>query len=269
MADDITHLVLGDTAAGVVREAMAGGTLAVGPIVRFRDIYCVGPLGALGTPDAAASRARYWAQLLVDAPPALAEFEDEEARYAWAGEVARTATLVLWVGAHSSSQLWLQRLASVLPAGATDVRTVDVATLGDARGRRTLSQFEPDELGRLLACARRVDAATLTSLAAAWRRDAAVASGVRRWVDRRISHHRDDFYDGLLLAQCDEHWQPAEQVIGSAQWDCDEFIGDVFFGWRLRCLAHAGRLLWRGPPTRADQALVRLAAAPDAGAQLH
>lgn len=268
MADHITHLVLGDTAAGVVHEAMVGGALAAGELLRFRDIYCVGPLTALGTADAAASRARYWGELLPDAPP-LSEFADEEARYAQAREAACSGPLVLWVGAHSSSQLWLQRVASELPAHAPDVRIVDVAAAADARGRRTPSQFEPDEFGRLLAAARPLDETTRVALAGEWARNAALVSGVRRWVDGRIHHHGDDCYDRLLLAQCDEDWQPAEQVIGSAQWECDEFIGDVFFAWRLRRLAEAGQVLWRGPFDPPAMAVVRLAVPADAGAPRH
>ncbi|HRP97966.1 MAG TPA: DUF1835 domain-containing protein [Rhodocyclaceae bacterium] len=269
MTKVMLHLVLGDTAAGVVREAMAGGALAPGEPLRFRDIYCVGPLTALGTADAAASRARYWAELLPDAPPPLSEFADEEARYGEAREAARSGTLVLWVGAHSSSQLWLQRAASELPAHAPDVRIVAVAAAADARGRRTPSQFEPDEFGRLLAAAQRLDETTRAVLAGEWARNTAVASGVRRWVDGRIRHHGDDFYDRLLLAQCDEEWQPAEQVIGSAQWECDEFIGDVFFAWRLRRLAETGQVLWRGPQGDAAQAVVRLAATGEGGSARH
>jgi len=41
-------------------------------------------------------------------------------------------------------------------------------------------------------------------------------------------------------------------------WDCDEFLGDVFFAWRLRCLARSGRLLWRGPAGSLEEAEVRL-----------
>ena len=74
MTDEATHLVLGDAAAGVLRDAMTAGMPAAASILRFRDIYCIGPLGALGTADGPASRARYWAQLLPDAPPAVTEF---------------------------------------------------------------------------------------------------------------------------------------------------------------------------------------------------
>ncbi len=267
MANEAIHLVLGDVAAGVLGEAMAGGAVPAAPVLRFRDIYCVGALGALGSADGAASRARYWAQLLPEAPPAVAEFDAEEARYGQVSEAAEAGVpLLLWLGAHSSAQLWWRRLASVLPAAAVDVRVVEVAEPGtDPRRRRTPSQFAPRAFGRLLARARRVEAAELAQLAAAWRGDAAVESGVRRWVDGRISHHGDDFYDGLLLAQCDGDWQPAEQAIGSAQWECDEFIGDVFFSWRLRCLAQAGRVLWRGPLGKPAQAEVRLPALAESG----
>ncbi|NMG00799.1 DUF3658 domain-containing protein [Aromatoleum toluolicum] len=107
--------------------------------------------------------------------------------------------------------------------------------------------------------ARPLKAAEIARLAQEWQRNAAIASGVRRWADGRISQHGDDYYDGLLLAQCDEDWQPAGQAVGSALWDCDEFLGDMFFAWRLRCLARSGRLLWRGPAGSLTDAEVRLA----------
>lgn len=267
---DAIHLVLGDTAAGVLRDAMNIGMPPAAPIVRFRDIYCLGPLGALGTADGPASRARYWAELLPDAPPAVREFDEEDARYAQAADAARQGTVFVWTGAHSSSQLWLQRLCAVLPPQAADVRVVEaIDPAAEPGGRRAVSQFEPGEFGELLAHARRLDAADIAQLAEEWQRNAASASGVRRWAGGRISHHGDDYYDGLLLAQCDDDWQPAEQAIGSAQWECDEFLGDVFFAWRLRCLARSGRLLWRGPAGSLAEAEVRLPGAGGADGPAH
>ncbi|WP_332674503.1 DUF1835 domain-containing protein [Aromatoleum sp.] len=267
---DAVHLVLGDTAAGVLRDAMNIGMAPAATIVRFRDIYCLGPLGALGTADGPASRARYWAELLPDAPPAVGDFDEEEARYAQATDAARQGTVFVWTGAHSSSQLWLQRLCAVLPPQAADIRVVEAVDPGaDPGGRRTVSQFEPGEFGELLARARMLDAAEILRLTREWQRNAACTSGVRRWAGGRISHHGDDFYDGLLLAQCDDDWQPAEQAIGSAQWECDEFLGDVFFAWRLRCLMRSGRLLCSGPAGSLAEAAVRLPGAGGADGTPH
>ena len=268
MNDKAIHLVLGDTAAGVLHDAMQGGTPAAAPILRFRDIYCLGPLGALGTADGAASRARYWAELLPEAPPAVAEFDEEEARYRQAVEAACRGTVFVWTGAHASSQLWLQRLCASLPPQAAEFRLIEAVDRAPG-GRRTVSQFRPREFGKLLAHARALDGADIARLAQAWQRNAAIASGVRRWSEGRISHHGDDFYDGLLLAQCDDDWQAAEQAVGSAQWDCDEFLGDVFFAWRLRCLARSGRLLWRGPAGALSTAQVRLPAATGTAGTRH
>ena len=252
------HLVLGDFAAGVLGEAMAVGAVPEAEILRFRDIYCLGPLQRLGTADGPASRAAYWAQVLADsstAPPGVADFEEEEERYAVAREAAATRILLLWTGAHSSSQLWLQRLCAALPGAAADVRLIDAA----AAGRRTLTQFEPGEVAGLLPRMQSLAPAERARLAQAWRDNAAVVSGVRRWTQGRISHHGDDHYDTLLLAQCDEEWQPAEQAVGAAMWECDEYLGDLFFAWRLRCLARSGRLLWHGPLQDLAAAEVRLA----------
>lgn len=259
------HLVLGDIAAGVLHEAMATGTPAPAPVLRFRDIYCLGPLDRLGTPEGAASRAAYWAGLMPDAPPAVAELEEEEARYTEARRAAESGTVLTWIGAHSSSQLWLQRLCAALSSGAHDLRVVDATEAdADGPGRRAVSQYEPDEIGDLLARQRRLGADEIARLAQAWHVNAAVDSGIRRWHDGHISHHGDDFYDPLLLAQCDDEWQPAEQAIGSALWECDEFLGDTFFAWRLRCLAEAGKVEWIGPLDRPDDAVVRLPGVPPA-----
>lgn len=261
MTHDAVHLVLGDVAAGVLRDAMSSGMPAQAPILRFRDIYCLGPLDALGAADGPASRARYWARLLPDAPPAVTEFDDEEKRYAQAADAARQGSVFIWSGAHSSSQLWLQRLCATFSPQAADVRIVTAGDPGAASGeRRTVSQFEPDEFAGLFARTRALDRGEIARLAEEWQHNRAFPSGVRRWTDGRISHHGDDFYDGLLLSQCDDEWQPAAQAIGTAQWECDEFLGDVFFAWRFRCLAISGRLLWRGPDGSPTEALVRLPA---------
>lgn len=262
MTNEIIHLVLGDVAAGVLGEAMANGAPAPGEILRFRDIYCLGPLDALGSPAGPASRAAYWCRMIPPesspSPPTVADFEEEEARYARAREAAVTRPLLAWVGAHSSSQLWLQRLCAELPLAAP----LNLVEAGAGPSRRTLSQFEPSQVGVLLARARPLAEAERIRLAQAWWTNAAIPSGVRHWGEGRISHHPDDHYDPLLLAHCDSDWQSADRVVGAALWDCDEFLGDLFFAWRLRCLAQAGRVLWRGPTERLGEALVRL---PDAG----
>lgn len=201
MTEPILHAVLGDIAAGVLGEAMARGGVAAGPIVRFRDIDCLGPLQALGSPAGPASRAAYWARLLSPSSPSIAEFEEEEARYARLGEAAARGPVLLWTGAHSSSRLWLERLCSLLPARPAALRRVHLAGAGPD-GRRALGQYEPREVAALLATAHSLDAAEIARLARAWQEDAAVASGVRRGSGEAISHHGEDCCDDLLLAEC-------------------------------------------------------------------
>ena len=106
------------------------------------------------------------------------------------------------------------------------VHAVDPATA--SAGRRTPSQFEAGELAGLLARAHPLDREEIARLAGEWQHNRAVPSGVRRWSRGRITHHGDDYYDALLLSQCDDQWQAASQAIGEAQWECDEFLGDVF-----------------------------------------
>ncbi|MCK0508587.1 DUF3658 domain-containing protein [Aromatoleum anaerobium] len=116
---------------------------------------------------------------------------------------------------------------------------------------------------------RALDGGEIARFAGECERNRSFPSGVRRWTDGRITHHGDDFYDALLLAQCDDDWQAADQVIGSAQWECDELLGDVFFAWRLRCLARSGRLLWRNPDGSLAEAVVRLPGSGGAQGTLH
>lgn len=254
----LVHLVLGDVAAGVLRDAMAQAVVAPAECIRFRDVLALGPLGALDSPQGPASRAAYWAQLLPEARPGVADFEEEEARYRAARAAAeRGETLMAWAGDHASSQLWLQRLCSQLPAQA-GLLLVDVAHRPGPR-RRALGQFEPRELAGLLEHARRLSPGEIESLARAWHNNARAASGVRCWERSagHISHHPDARYDALLLAQCDADWQLAAQVVGSAQWECDEYLGDVFFAWRLRELARAGDVELQGGANDAARARVR------------
>lgn len=263
MSGGYRHLVLGDIAAGVLHEGMDRGAVPATPVLRFRDIYCVGPLMALGTPQGAASRAAYWRRLIPLAPPELAEFDEEELRYRELRTHAATEQLCAWVGAHSSAQLWLQRLCSELPPGPVELSIVETV---DATGRRSPGQFEPAELGRLHRQARLLEPTRQARLARAWDRNRRRDSGLRCWQRGRISHHPDDYYDGLLLAQCDCDWQPASRVIGAAMWDCDELLGDLFFAWRLSVLAGRRRLLWRGPESCPERSEVRLPSPRGTGA---
>jgi hypothetical protein len=256
------HLALGDAAANLLAAAFAQGAHTDRKILRFRDIYCLGPLAELGSGTGPRSRLRYWRTLLPERDSSLAEFEEEEGRYDSVRALGRSlAPMVAWIGPHSSAYLWLARLCQVLEGGA-DLRLVDVSQAPFARrggyARRALGEFMQEEIPALL------DAALLTKsdqrerLAQAWRREKATPSGVRRFVAGRIEHLADDHYDALLLAQCTGKWLPAAQVVGAALAACDEFLGDVFFTWRLRLLAQAGRVESDGAPGYPPDYAVRL-----------
>lgn len=243
------HLLLGDAAAGCLRASWSFPGARPGEVLVFHDVLALGPLRSIGSAAEAESRGAWWDEVMPGARDYAADLAAEAQRYGRAAQLARDgAALTLWHGDHASSVLWLQRLASVLPAQAR-IEMIDASRAPFAPypgAIRALGQVAPARVAELQALTSALDAAALNALAAQWRENAARNSQLRRYREGRISHHAADFYDELLLSLCTGQWQPAPRIVGEAMEGADELLGDWFFAWRLRCLAQAGRLALQG-----------------------
>ena len=187
----------GDVAAGVIGRGNDHGHARTGKASQcFRDIYRLGPLVTLAPPTALSSRAAYWAGLFPDTPPARAEFEEEEARYAqWRlpgrGSQVAARTVRRACGCSGCARCCPRR-------GGPALSMLSILRQRFAGGV-TPSQPEVGELGGLSAPTRLIGEMDRHIEWANGSTNRAVPSGVRRWSQ---PHHppRRRHYDALLLA---------------------------------------------------------------------
>jgi hypothetical protein len=108
----------------------------------------------------------------------------------------------------------------------------------------------PEQLARYEPTKVQLERDTLARLAADFDAELRNSVGVRCLRDGAIRSLPDSALDQAILDTCSFEWIKWYRVVGSVMDDCDgrNLIADVFFSWRLHCLAEAGKIELLGSP---------------------
>ena len=236
------HLVLGSSAGGNVRAAMAlDGTN--GRVIVLDDDLCHGPLGDLR------ARGRYLEACLqhygeppILTPRAIENFE------ACLDELSDSSTLevCIWAGENASERTFLGLICfnlqnfkgSITRIGAEGLKSVPY--IGAQPPELLVDLFERRET---------VGPTQQSSLAQMYCSLRDTGCELRQWDAGGIRNISLDFYDDLLLSSCPQHWTPAARVVGEAMGLCEEhnLLGDVFLSGRLKHLVASNAVDVHGP----------------------
>ncbi|WP_343712507.1 DUF3658 domain-containing protein [Inquilinus sp.] len=253
MAVPVLHLCCGDSAAELIRAALA---LPDSAVLILRDDLAVGPLGDVDSdrPDA---RAAFWHAVFPDEDREAIEtggaFVDQLAAEAAAlrGLPEAAEAFVIWHGNGAAEQLMLRRALRALRDAALPVRETAVAP-DDRRGdgMTAVAMLERQHVPAAGAAARPVAADRRAALAAEWERLRADSGGLRHHRDGIITTHPIDTHDAEILAAVGDDWMPAGRAVGRPMGTITGFFAtDAFCFWRLRQLAAQGKVEIEGSPT--------------------
>lgn len=236
------HLVLGASAGGNVRAAMAlDGTN--GKVIVLDDDLSHGPLGDLR------ARGRYLEACLqhygeqpIQTPRAIENFE------ACLDELSDSSTLevCIWAGENASERTFLGLVClnlqnfkgSITRIGSEGLRSVPY-----------IGAQPPELLVELFERRETVGPTDQSSLVQMYCTLRDSESKLRQWDAGKIQEISLDFYDDLLLSSCPKRWTPVARVVGEAMGRCEEhnLLGDVFLTGRLKQLIASNSVDVHGP----------------------
>lgn len=251
---DALHLALGDHAARLLDAATRHYGLP-GDVRAIPDDLSHGPL------DDGVARLdwmrRCYEGCFAWSPPVDDAFEPW--RTAEASLHVRPRPLVLWGGATVAEAVFVAMACARLGAPGVTLRRVQPPSDG---ARVAIGSFDAAELAASFShAATDLDAAACAAQAARFRALCADPSPRRVLRDGVPVGAPAEVFDDVLLGACDDDWQSAAKVVGTAMGRCDphQSVSDVWLGWRLQAAIDAHRLEADGPRTGLRDFAVRLA----------
>lgn len=254
----IYHIVVGDMAAGPLRDAVEAEPSMQGEVVVMKDILHVGPLLRAEGQSFSNLRSTFWNRVLpyekdpvaVDDMERLLEisselYKDGDAQAwfwmaPWPADVCAYHWLLFYLSKH------LPRFYLVSIAGLPFLNGE-----GKVYYPRSLSEILPRELVKARRLARPVTPAEVEIDGEEWRRLVAANDGVRSYEGgKKLKGHGEDYYDALLLAGCGTQWAKAARIIAQSIGKQAVPTGDLWLAWRLRELAASGKLALKGDPSK-------------------
>ncbi len=250
----IYHIVIGDSAALPVRDAITMDPAMEGEVVIIKDVLNVGPLQKEEDQSFSEMRTAFWQQVVLSEKNSIV-VDDFDRLSQVSIELSKNeeAKAWLWIApwpADLCSYYWcLQYLGKYL--GRFFVVNIAGLPFLDESGKiffpKSIAEILPKEIIKAKRLARAVNAAELETDGEEWRKIVAENAGVRILEGgKRLTSKNDDYYDNQLNSFCSHQYQKASRIITQALSKFNVPTGDLYLGWRLRKMVDIGRLQVQG-----------------------
>jgi hypothetical protein len=246
-----THICFGHSARGTLRHTL----LTAGrdePVLNFWGQYVAGPLKDRENLNRSAWLARHY--FGVD-DELRGEHAADERQFR--GSVASyDGELIAWVSRRSAVEYcdFLEFLSA-----ARDKERLSIIDLSEARSKRGILHLSvgacgPEDLKEHIGSERRLDSQEREQHLSLWELLSDENADLRMLADGELVSTTLDRFDGDILEKVPREWTSAARVVGNVMgWtDMDEEevqgYGDLFWYNRLRALAGAHEIEWKGSP---------------------
>lgn len=268
-ATEQVHIVFGDSPAGSLKIAIKQLGLAdTNKIIVFREQFSIGPLWQLHEEAGKAYRAEWFRDhISIEVDVDDYDFVYDQKITEQINCIPAEATIVVWSGNNAHDQAGLRYALYLLRDKPNRVVLFNAAAACEATfntADRYINYLHAGEISpeKLQAVFREIDdieAITFETrqlLEHEWLTLANHRDVLRIWDGERIQNVDEHYYDAYLLETVDKlhaSWQnrdfiKAARVIGEALGYCDQYVGDLYFEYRLRELIYSGALAIKGVP---------------------
>lgn len=250
----IYHIVIGDNAATPLLEAMNMETEMAGEVIVLRDLLHLGPLRKEEGKSFSAMRTDFWKEVINDEKEEVI-VDDLERLLEVSTQLNNNPDDVVWLWmapwpADVSAYYWM---LSYLSKHLDKYFVLNLGGLPflDEEGKvyypTNMSAILPKELVKARRLARAVTPAEMEVDGEEWSNIVEENSGIRLLEGgKKLYTKPEDFFDEQLLSFCSHQFQKAHRVVNQSMKKLNIPTGDVYLGWRLRTMVHAGLLISEG-----------------------
>ena len=251
----IYHIVTGDAAAAPLNDAIAANTGLEGEVIVMRDVLNVGPLQKEEGQKFSELRSAFWNKVINNDKLPPAKVDDMERLLQLSADLSRNEgdSVWLWMApwpADISTYYWAVKYLGKYP-GRFMVLNIAGLPFLDENGKifypKNISEIPPRELLKARRLARPVSMAEVETDGEEWRKLTAENTGIRTLDGgKKVTSRSEDHYDTQLTSFCSHQYQKASKIVNQALSRYNIPTGDLFLGYRLRCLVDNGKLQVQG-----------------------
>ncbi|MCM3203384.1 DUF1835 domain-containing protein [Paenibacillus illinoisensis] len=262
------HIVIGESFAGSMKQALRGlGLEETHKVISLQENYAIGPLG-LDLAEGRMERRNWFSNNIIGGLEEYDEFENEYNEIlAKLDLIPKGAEIVVWTSSNACEQIGLRHAVHLLRSKPNSISLYDACSVceelynrPDAFIHYMCSGEIPSEKLReaisRLDDKKRLDSTDVARLDKEWKVITEQSGTLRIWRDEAVLEVPADYYDEYLLEKLDdlkplggdEGYLKSSRLIGEAIGNCEQFIGDAYFEYRLRELIYKGVLEIKGVP---------------------
>ncbi|OJW81047.1 MAG: hypothetical protein BGO69_03000 [Bacteroidetes bacterium 46-16] len=254
----IYHIVVGDIAAGPLKEAISMEPELKGEVLVLKDILHVGPLQKQEGQSFSELRSAYWQEVAPNVKEPI-EVDDMERLLEVSNVMYKDEEAVAWFWmapwpADVCAYHWMLRYLSKHPGRFYLLNIAGLPFL-DENGKvyypKSIGEILPKELVKARRLARQVTPAEVEVDGEEWNKLVQENEGIRvHEGGKKLLSKPADHYDKQLVSFCSHQYQKASRIVGQALNKYKIPTGDLHLGWRLRKIAETGALLSQGDPAK-------------------
>lgn len=254
----IYHIVVGDIAAGPLKEAISMEPELKGEVLVLKDILHVGPLQKQEGQSFSELRSAYWQEVAPNVKEPI-EVDDMERLLEVSSAMYKDEEAVAWFWmapwpADVCAYHWMLRYLSKHPGRFYLLNIAGLPFL-DENGKvyypKSIGEILPKELVKARRLARQVTPAEVEVDGEEWNKLVQENEGIRiHEGGKKLLSKPADYYDKQLISFCSHQYQKASRIVGQALNKYKIPTGDLHLGWRLRKIAETGALLSQGDPAK-------------------
>ncbi len=250
----IYHLVVGDSAADSLKEAISMEPSMQGEVIVLKDILNVGPLRNDEGTDFSAMRSAFWNSMMLNEKEPV-HVQDAEHMQQLSEKLMEDTDVKVWFWmapwpADVCAYHWLLGFFN---------NTIDryfvlsIAGLPflDENGKvfypKNISEILPKELVKARRLARAVTIAEVEMDGETWTKLVEENGGIRTHEGgKKLASRSEDHYDNILASFCSHQFIKASRIISQSLNKYSVPTGDTYLGWRLRKMAENGIIQLQG-----------------------
>ncbi len=262
------HIVFGDSFAGSMKLAIRNlERLDSDKVIVFRDRYAIGPIWQLQDQQGRMKREEWFREHINNENEEQDFEEDFLDIIRQISLISSHAKITIWsnknaqeqVGVRFAAYLLRTRLNEVFHMSAAETSSKTLHHASSPCTYRHSGEIPTDQVQSILSegtASNRLSKELRAVLEREWLELASHQEVLRIWADDHIQHMKPDYLDVDLVQAVDKLYKDrdsrdfikAARVIGEALGNCDHYVGDDFFEYRLRELIYSGYLEIKGVP---------------------
>ncbi len=252
------HIIVGDFAGEVLRNAMELEASIKGEVIVLRDILHVGPLKNEEGQSFSDLRTEFWKSVVPDWKEEEKVDDFDRVSAALIGlKNDPEANVWFWMAptpADVTAYHWLLKYMQPYQ-GRFLVVNINGLPFLDENGKvfypKGFGEVIPKEMVKARKLNRVVSLAEFEVDQDEWIRLVDENGGIRvHEGGKKLKSQPIEFYDGKLFSYLSQQFQKASKVVNTALTKANIPTGDTFLGWRLKQMGLAGTILLQGDPEK-------------------